>query len=358
MADNTDNTTSLTTSVTAPRTDTQVINYFVQHSTGVIELNRPKALNSLNEEMVDLIQEALDKWIDDDAVHRVLIYSTTDRAFCAGGDVRAVREAVLGNNIEAGDHYFIEEFVMNDDLGNFPKPVISIIDGVVMGGGLGVSMHGSHRVITEKAFAAMPEMAIGYTPDVGFTYFIQQVTTPAIGKFLAVTGWRMSPADMLWAGVATDFIESRDVEAFKQTVIERSLEEALEEFRSQPEGESDLVQLAPRIEETFGHERWELIDEALTHHPDQEFVDQVRDLMGGAAPASVVAAILLMEANRGVATLREGLDNELALSLHMIRQPDFAEGVRAVLVDKDRNAAFTPADYAGVDEAVFRDLLS
>ena len=345
-------------SALAPRTDTRSINYFVRNSTGVIELNRPKALNSLNQEMVDLIQEALDKWIDDDAVHRVMIYSTTDRAFCAGGDVRAVREAVLAGNAEAGERYFVEEFVMNDELGTFPKPIVSIIDGVVMGGGLGVSMHGSHRVITEKSFAAMPEMAIGYTPDVGFTHFIQRVTTPAIGKFLAVTGWRMSPADMLWAGVATDFIESKDVEAFKQTVIERSLEEALDEFRSQPEEESGLARVAPQIEATFGFPGWSLIHEALDAHTDHDFVDHVRDLMSGASPSAVVAAIVLMEANQTTNTLRESLDNELAVSLHMILQPDFVEGVRAVLVDKDRNAAFTPADYAEVDESRYHGLLS
>lgn len=354
MANNLDKTSS----ATASTTDSKVVNTFVRNSTGVIELNRPKALNSLNQEMVDLIQEALDKWIDDDAVHRVLIYSTSDRAFCAGGDVRAVRDAILDGNIEAGDRYFVEEFVMNDDLGTFPKPIVSVIDGVVMGGGLGVSVHGSHRVITEKVFAAMPEMAIGYTPDVGFSYFIQRVASPAVGKFLAVTGWRMSPADMLWAGVATDFIESKDVEAFQQTVIERSLEEALDEFRSQPEEESELARIAPQVEATFNSGSWKLIDDALNAHSDQTFVDRVRDLMGAASPSAVVAAIVLMEANRDVVTLREGLDNELVMSLHMLRQPDFVEGVRAVLVDKDRDAAFDPASFDQVDESKFRALLS
>lgn len=347
-----------TQSTHAPATGSSVVNTFVQNSTGIIELNRPKALNSLNQEMVDLIREALDKWIDDDAVHRVLIYSASERAFCAGGDVRAVREAILEGDQEVAVHYFVEEFMMNDDLGTFPKPVISVIDGVVMGGGLGVSMHGSHRVVTEKSFASMPEMAIGYTPDVGFTYFIQQVTSLAIGKFLAVTGWRMSPADMLWAGVATDFIESKDVGAFQQTIIERSLEEALDEFRSQPEEESRLAQIAADIEATFDFGSWKLIDEALTAHGDQEFIAQVRELMSGASPSAVVAAIVLMEANRDAGTLRKGLDNELVISLHMLRQPDFAEGVRAVLVDKDRNPAFQPATSEQVDETVFQALLA
>ncbi len=335
-----------------------VVNVFVRNTTGVLELNRPRALNSLNQEMIDIIQQALDKWSDDDAVHRVLIYSTSDRAFCAGGDVRAVREAVLDDNIETGDRYFIEEFVLNDDLGSFPKPIVSVIDGVVMGGGLGLTVHGSHRVITEKSFASMPEMAIGYTPDVGFSYFSQRAATPAVGAFLAVTGWRMTPADMLWAGVATDFIESKDTEAFARAVIDRSLEEALEEFRSHPAEVSGLAAIAGQIEETFGFESWALVDDALSAHEDVSFVGTVRELMSAAAPSSVVAAIVLFNANRNVPTLREGLDNELAFSLHMIRQPDFSEGVRAVLVDKDRNAAFSPASFDEVDESVYRALIS
>lgn len=329
------------------------VNVSVRNTTGILELNRPRALNSLNQEMIDIIQETLDAWIDDEAVHRVLIRSGSERGFCAGGDVRAVREAVLAGDTAVGDHYFTEEFIMNEDLGNFPKPVISLIDGVVMGGGLGLSVHGSHRVITERAFAAMPEMAIGYVPDVGFTFAGQRLSTPAVGTFLAVTGWRMSPADMLWAGIATDIIDSADTGAFTQTLIERSLEEALEEFGTTVSQESELAGYATQIEETFGLESWALIDAALGAHPDRGFVQRVRELMSSAAPTSVVATVLLMNANREVATLREALDHELAFALYMIRRPDFAEGVRAVLVDKDRNPAFE----AAVEESVLRGLL-
>ncbi|ALC05354.1 3-hydroxyisobutyryl-CoA hydrolase [Corynebacterium deserti GIMN1.010] len=334
-----------------------VVNSYIRNSTGVVELNRPKALNSLNQEMIDLVQEALLSWIDDDAVEQVLIYSTSERAFCAGGDVRAVRDSVINGRGEEGEKYFIDEFVMNDTLGNFPKPIISVINGVVMGGGLGISMHGSHRVITEKAFASMPEMAIGYVPDVGFTYFAQRASTPAMATFLAVTGWRMSPADMLWAGVATHLISSADTGAFIEAVLEDSLDAALAAFATQPQQSSALAAVADQVEATFGHPSWELIDASLQSHPDSEFVSTVRELMAPAAPSSVVASVLLVNKNRDAVTLREGLDNELALSLHFISQPDFAEGVRAVLVDKDRNAAFQPATYEAVDESVYVSLL-
>lgn len=334
-----------------------VVNTFIQHSTGVVELNRPKALNSLNQEMIDIVRAALDSWIDDDRVEQVLIYSTSDRGFCAGGDVRAVRESVLAGDVAAGDRYFTEEFEMNDALGNYPKPIISVINGVVMGGGLGISMHGSHRVITEKAFASMPEMAIGYVPDVGFTYFGQRASSLAIATFLAVTGWRMSPADMLWAGVATHVIDSENLEDFTAEILNGTLAAALEKFATQPTSSSELAGLASQIEETFGHSSWELIDASLRSHPDTSFVSKTRELMFLAAPASVVATVELMHLNSEASTLREGLDNELVMSLYMIRQPDFAEGVRAVLVDKDRQASFSPATFEEVDESRYAALL-
>lgn len=335
----------------------KAVNSSVRKSTGVIELNRPRALNSLNQDMIERIHDALREWKDDDSVDQVLIYSSSEKAFCAGGDVRAVREAILDGDTVAGDRYFIEEFNLNDELGNYPKPVIAVIDGVVMGGGLGVSIHGSHRVITEKASASMPEMAIGYVPDVGFTYFSQQVLNPAIATFLGVTGWRMSPADMLWAGVATDVIHSRDVEDFMQMLMEDSLTEALETYRATLNEPSRLASFEEQINATFGAKSWSLIDAALSTYHDQKFVEEVRTLMKDAAPASVVATCILFEANKEAATLREALDNELEFSMHMIRRPDFLEGVRAVLVDKDRQASFTPTTCVEVDEQTYRDLV-
>ncbi|BAU95300.1 3-hydroxyisobutyryl-CoA hydrolase [Corynebacterium suranareeae] len=332
---------------------TQVVNTFIQQSTGVVELNRPKALNSLNQEMIDIVSKALDAWVDVDQVKQVLIYSTSERAFCAGGDVRAVRESVLNGDVAAGDKYFTDEFVMNNVLGTYPKPVISVINGVAMGGGLGISIHGSHRIITGNAFASMPEMAIGYVPDVGFTYFAQRASSLAVATFLATTGWLMSPADMLWAGVATHYIDAENTQVFIDTVIGDSLDAALEKFSTQPKDSSELAGLTSQIEETFGLSSWALIDASLRSHPDQSFVSKTRELLASAAPASVVATVKLMHQNSKATTLREGLDNELAMSLFMIRQPDFVEGVRAVLVDKDRNASFTPDNFEDVDESQF-----
>lgn len=146
------------------KTSAAPVRAYVENSTGVLELNRPQALNSLTHEMVNIIDQALDQWWDDDAVHRVLVYSNSPKAFCAGGDVRAAREAIQAGRGGEADQFFVDEYDMNNNISEFPKPYISLIDGFVMGGGLGLSAHGSHRVISEKASAAMPEMAIGFTP--------------------------------------------------------------------------------------------------------------------------------------------------------------------------------------------------
>ena len=165
------------------------VNVSVRNSTGLLELNRPKALNSLNPRMVDLITDALEKWADDPDVHRVIIYSSSPKAFCAGGDVRLVREEITGGSYKAGDKFFLDEYEMNNALANFPKPVVALIDGVAMGGGLGISAHGSHRVITENALAAMPEMVIGFSPDVGMTWMMARMGTARRATSASVS-WR------------------------------------------------------------------------------------------------------------------------------------------------------------------------
>lgn len=341
-----------------------LVNAYVRNSTGVLELNRPRALNSLNQEMIDIIDEALKEWKDDDAVHRVLLTSLSEKGFCAGGDVRVARDAALSGNHDPADRFFATEFVMNGDLAEFPKPYVSLIDGVVMGGGLGISAHGSHRVITERAFAAMPEMAIGYMPDVGIPWMFQHMVgetgkpSYALAVFLVVTGWRLSPADMLYSGLATHFVSSENLSDFTDMLIAESLDEALERFAEEGPTDSKLKEYAADIEATFGYESWEHIDRALKKHPNQEFVADVNKHLESANPASVVAAVELMHAVTKCASIREELELERVLGAHMRREPNFAEGVRAVLVDKDRSPSFHPATFDAVDESIYRALLT
>ncbi|QGU04071.1 enoyl-CoA hydratase/isomerase family protein [Corynebacterium comes] len=325
----------------------------VRHHTGVLELNRPKALNSLNPEMVEIITRSLEQWRDDDSVTQVLITSTSDRAFCAGGDVRHVREEILAGEEAAVDRFFSDEYAMNHMIAGYPKPYIAVMDGIIMGGGLGVSAHGSHRVITERAWASMPEMAIGYITDVGISYASQRWpgSSPAVGAFIGLTGYRLNEADMMYTGLATDIID--DAEAFIGDLIGLGVDGALGEHSTEVQEESRLLAWRDDIEATFHHASWAEIDAALESHDNQEFVQEVRTLMANGSPSATVATAELYAANRRAADLRAGLDNEERLGELIRRQPDFLEGVRAVLVDKTQDAQFTPAH----DPAEYRDVL-
>ena len=317
----------------------------VRHRTGLIELNRPKALNSLTPEMIDIITKALRMWGPDDDIDQVVVFSSHPKAFCAGGDVRHARSEVL----EGGDpdSFFEAEYALNAALSEFPKPYIAVLDGVAMGGGLGISLHGSHRIVTDKAFASMPEMAIGYVTDVGVPYMSQRTMSPALAKFWGVTGYRMYAADLLYTGLATGYTE--DPTAFIEDVVAHGISSA-QLSDAAARGPAPLAALAPAIEEAFAHSTWPEILAACT----PELRELVDELTAAASPTSIVAALELYDFESRAADIREALAAELRLGTYLIRQPDFAEGVRAVLVDKSKDAAFSPATVEDVDVAALR----
>lgn len=335
----------------------------VDNQTGILELNRPRALNSLNPDMIDIIDTQLKKWAADDTVTQVIVYSNSEKGFCAGGDVRFARDVVVAGTPELADKFFAIEYEMNGDLAHFPKPYIAIIDGVAMGGGLGISAHGSHRVITEKAFAAMPEMAIGYIPDVGVPYMLQRmvgergVASPAVALFLVLTGWRLSPADMMWSGLATHFVPHADIARFQELAITEGIDAAVARFAQEVLESSQLAELVDDIEATFSFDSWSEIEAALAHHPNQDFVRIVYEHIDKSSPSAIVAATELMAAAAKCSDIRQELALETALGEVIRREPDFAEGIRAVLVDKCRNPEFRPATFAEVDPEKYRAVL-
>ena len=342
-------------------TTTDPVLVSVRNHTGVLELNRPQALNSLNPEMINIIRRALESWREDPAIEQVLIHSASPKAFCAGGDVRYAREGIESGQLEAVDEFFATEYLTNGDIAEFPKPFIAVIDGVAMGGGLGISLHGSHRVVTERAFAAMPEMNIGYVTDVGVAFAAQRmvgtrgVASPGLAKFWGLTGYRMYAADMLWTGVATHVV--KDAGAFIDATLAHGIDSAVAELAlPAPAEPAPLAQVAHDLEETFALPTWEEISAELDKRP--QIGGEVRRLMERACPASVVAANALFEAEAQLEDIREALLLELKLGMHMYRRPDFAEGVRAVLVDKTHDAQFGPGTTAEVDPEEFRAVLN
>lgn len=305
--------------------------------------------------MIHLIREALIGWRDDPAVEQVLVFSNSPKALCSGGDVREARDGVLDGRLEEVDGFFRNEYLTNGDIAEYPKPFIAVMDGVVMGGGLGISAHGSHRVVTERAFASMPEMNIGYVTDVGVPYMAQRMVgtrgkaSPALAKFWGITGYRMYAADMLWSGLATHLI--RDPESFITAVIEQGVDAAVDAYALPAPSPAPLEEHIEDIEAVFSHSTWDEITAALEEHP--RLKELVTELLSQACPASIIAANELFEAEAQAGTIREALELELNLGRVMIRRPDFAEGVRAVLVDKTQDARFEHASTDEVDPAPF-----
>ena len=326
---------------------TEFVKTDVRGTTGVITLDRPKALNSLNPEMARAIDETLKRWRDDDRITQVVIQSSA-KHFCSGGDVRAAREGVLEGRLDDVDRFFSEEYAMNVDIANYPKPYIALCSGVIMGGGMGISAHGSHMVVTEDAFASMPEMNIGFITDVGMSWLFQNLPkrpSLALGKFLALTGYRLTPDDMLATGLATHKVAS--LEGVLDGVVEKG-PAYLDEIALEP-GESELASLNDDIEAAF-QGTWPDIQSRLTG----EFGDKVAELTKQASPSSLVAATELFDANASH-DLAAAIDNERRLAAVMVREPDFAEGVRAVLVDKDQTPNFAPQPEPGKYRDVLRN---
>ncbi|WP_019200632.1 enoyl-CoA hydratase/isomerase family protein [Tsukamurella sp. 1534] len=322
----------------------------VSGGTGHIELNRPKALNALTTGMVHAIDAALRSWESDDAVTRVLITSASPKAFCAGGDIRAIRDQVVAG--EDFTPFFHDEYAMNQRLAEFPKPVIALIDGVNMGGGVGVSIHGSHRVVSEKAMIAMPEVAIGFLPDVGATYILGRLPQ-GVGALMGMTAARIGAGDALAVGLATHFVPADSMGELESALLAgEELDGALSRLGGDaPAGVLPLDEVA----DVFGRSSVTEILSALAT-TEGAWADTAREQLATACPTSVVVTFDLVQeaADR---TLEQCLAAEALVGARLIRRPDFVEGIRAVLVDKTRDPEFSPATVGEVVEAEVEALL-
>lgn len=319
--------------------------------TGHIELNRPKALNALTMDMVHAIDEALQAWENDAAVTRVLLTSASPKAYCAGGDIRAIRDEV----VEGKDFtpFFRDEYDMNLRLAEFPKPVIALIDGVNMGGGVGVSIHGSHRVVSEKALIAMPEVAIGFLPDVGATHILGRLRR-GVGELMGMTAARIGAGDALAVGLATHFVPSSAMPELKAALLAgEDLDGALDRFA----GEAPAATLPlDEIENVFGRDSVTEILAGLAA-TSGAWADTAREQLSTACPTSVFVTFDLIQQSRE-RTLAQCLAEEAVVGARLIRRPDFVEGIRAVLIDKTRDPQFSPATMTDVEDRDIEALLS
>ena len=309
----------------------------VVHGIGRLVLNRPRVLNVLDPEMIAAIDTALSAWRDDPTVRLVTIEGAGGRAFCAGGNVRLIRDNVLRGDAAASEAFFAAEYRVNRMIAEYPKPYVALIDGLSMGGGLGLSIHGSHRVVTEHAVMAMPETAIALFPDIGASFFLSRLQG-RLGLYLALTGARVSPGDAIYAGLATHYVPRASLEALKAALARDGI--AALAAHAHPAPESLLARDRAAIDRCFAADDVLEILRALEAE-DTDWARRTRETLRQMSPTSLCVTAELLR--RGATmTLPECLAMELRLTRGVIRHPDFAEGVRAQVIDKTRDPRWRP----------------
>ena len=309
---------------------------------GHISLNRPKALHALTTAMCDAIARALYPWAASDGPAAVVLDHADGRGFCAGGDVATVRRSALEDGGAAGREFFDLEYKMNYLLFVYPKPVVAFMDGVTMGGGVGLALPCRYRIATENTLFAMPEGAIGLFPDVGAGWHLPRLPG-RIGQFLALTGARLDGAECLWAGLATHYLPSENLGEAKARIAEKPGEiEAILAGLSVEPPPARLAGNAGRIARLFASECLEEVLAALAADPSEWAVKELK-AVAAKCPTTAKVALRQFAENAGKTDFEEEMALEYRLAARMIMRPDFAEGVRAVLVDKDNAPRWDPA---------------
>jgi enoyl-CoA hydratase len=321
---------------------------------GLIALNRPQALNAVTHKMVLALRAQLDAWGDDPAITRVVITAAGERAFSAGGDIRALYDLGKAGRHDEALQFWRDEYPLNAAIKNFRKPYVALIDGIVMGGGVGVSVHGSHRVAGDRYTFAMPEVGIGFFPDVGATWFLPRMPGE-LGTYCALTGERYGIADAMAAGIATHRIPSARFGALLDGLTGTVSVDALLSAFSEPAGEGPIATRRDAIDRLFAGGRVEdilaaLDSEAGSKNDGAEWAGKIAAIMRTKSPLSLKLAL---------AQVRRGKDWDFAACMRaefrivsrIIHGHDFYEGVRAVIVDKDNKPRWQPATLAEVSDA-------
>jgi enoyl-CoA hydratase/carnithine racemase len=314
---------------------------------GIVTLTRPKALNALSHGMVGALAKALAAWEDDPAVAMVLVLGE-GRAFCAGGDIMQVYQARAAGKPPPAD-FFADEYRLNAHIQRYRKPYVALIDGIVMGGGVGISFHGSHRVLTENAQFAMPEVGIGFFPDVGGSHLLPPLG--AFGTYLALTGNRIGPGDVLGCGMATHGIRAADRTALiERLVLDGDPDAALPAFSVPMARETDASALSA-IDRHFSPPSLEAVVAGLEAAAGADaFAGETLATLRSRSPTSMAVAFRQIEKGRGL-SMPACMNMEFRILNRMLAGHDFYEGIRAAIVDKDRRPRWRPAELAMVDAA-------
>lgn len=339
---------------------TETLLFSRRNHIGLVTLNRPSALNALNAPMIWGLQHQLQAWQEDDAIHAVVVCSASDRAFCAGGDVRSIY--ALRHDHRQQMDFFHSEYRLNQLIHDFEKPYIAMMDGITMGGGVGISLHGSHSVASERFSFAMPETGIGFYPDIGASYLLSKCPG-YFGVYLGLTGSRLGPMAARALGLVKYVIPSGQFSTVLEALVEANLSTdagaqvscVLEAF-TQPAQTPELDVVQPKVDACFQYDHLESIMATLAAGHDEWHQETLRVLTQRAPLSLKVTLAQLQKAS----TMRmiECLEIDHRLTGHFLRDSDFYEGVRALLVDKDNAPHWNPATLEQVTPARVSDYFS
>lgn len=322
---------------------------------GHVTLNRPKALNALSYDMAMALEAALDAWRADDGVKLVLVDAAGDRAFCAGGDIQQLYQRGIAGDYDFARTFWADEYRLNAKIAAYPKPYVAVMDGVTMGGGVGIAAHGSHRIVTDKTMLAMPECAIGLVPDVGGSYILARAPG-RLGDFLGLTGTRIGAADAILTGFADTYVPSDRLEALKAELIASGDVAVTARFAQTPP-DGFLAAIQPEIDAAFDVCRPMEICRNL-EAVDTEWAGKALKAIRLGSPISIACTAAMIKCARDKNDLKRALQIEYRFVSRCMEHGDFLEGIRAAIIDKDRNPKFLESGLDQVTEAEVRFMLA
>ncbi len=324
----------------------------VEGHAGFISLNRPSALHALTLPMVHAMTAALLQWRDDPAVKCVVIDHADGRGFCAGGDIAFLRNSAMNDGGESGRKFFHDEYQLNHLLINYPKPVVAFMDGITMGGGVGISQPARFRVATENTKFAMPETGIGLFPDVGGGWYLSRLEG-RVGQFLALTGARIAGAGCLSLGLATHYLTSNVLAEAKSRIATEDVEriDGILGTLSVTPPDSKIVETLFQINRHFASDKLEDILSSL-EGDDSEWAMKELATLRTKSPQTCKVALRQLAESLKLTDFADNMAMEYRIASRVIVRPDFAEGVRAVIVDKDNAPKWDPATAEGVTDAL------
>lgn len=327
----------------------------IQGRAGRITLTRPAALNALSHPMCLAIAQALRDWRDDPEVALILIDAEGERAFCAGGDIADIYRSGLRGDHDHARRFWADEYRMNAALRHYPKPIVSLMQGFTMGGGVGLGCHVAHRVVGESTQVSMPECGIGLIPDVGGTYLLARAPG-RLGAYLGTTGARMGPGDAIHAGFADHFVAQAQWEALVAALARTGDAGCVADFAATPP-EAQLADLQGQIDRLFAGATVPAIQTALAED-DSAFAAATAKVIARQSPLSLCCTLEMLRRLGRDATMEEALAQEYRFTFRAQPQSDFQEGIRAAIIDKDRTPRWMHATPADVPAQAVEDMLA